>query len=716
MKLTTFGNQFIFECEFGDHYTAKNAGFSWDRTKQIWKTTDWRDADKIIQFADDSAWEAIKRGVETSHVARVASTSHSSGLTVPTPAGLSLRPFQVASVAYYDHLKKSGKPGMLIGDEMGTGKTIQACSIINYDDSINRVLIICPASLKLNWKKELAKWLVRPMTAKAIEAKDAAKGLDSDIIIINYDIATKLRPALEEIEFDLVICDESHHLKNSKAQRTVAVVGGMRPATKEEQERDKVQEKRVSKLKTKFWVMMTGTPILNRPCELWTTISLLDRAGLGQDWFGYHKRYCGAKKTYGGHWDFSGSSNQEELQEKLRSSFMIRRLKKDVLAELPDKVRTIIPLDPAAKSKKLVVEEQDLEAKKKSLQAKVDATRAKMEKLKPGERLPEGDAAMLAEMTSEIGETIDEMTRLRHDLALLKANECKGLLIDAAEAGPVLIFAHHHDAIDATVLNLRAAGIKVGKIDGRDSIEERQSVVEDFQDGKLDAAVLGIKAAGVGLTLTRSSHVIFLELDWTPGIMAQAEDRAHRIGQKDSVQVDYLVYDGSTDSYLAQMLLEKEENISKTMDDNTAPTETVEEAVARWESDALGRVKDYVTKEIKKQKDERRRREAMLKEQSDKIQKYIQEGLLKEVSDGQAFIDGFFNKNYHNAEAAALIGVTLHSIQKRGLHVYLDGQPVEEITVEKAWHYGTCSCCGKTLTDPESIRTGIGPICRKNIQ
>jgi SWI/SNF-related matrix-associated actin-dependent regulator 1 of chromatin subfamily A len=714
MKLTTFGDEFIFECNFGEQGPAKNAGFKWHRSRQIWHTKDWRDADKIIQYADESAWAKIKEGVLQSHIARLASTSHDSDIEIPIPSGLSLRNFQKASVSFYKHLKEQGRPGMLIGDEMGTGKSVQACAIINSDEKIRKVLIVCPASLKLNWQREVSKWMVRPMTVKVIDTKSKVIDVSADVLITNYDIMVKLRPALEEIDFDLIICDESHSLKNSKAQRTVAILGGMRPATEEEQKRDKVMEKKVKKLSTQFWVMMTGTPILNRPCELWTTVSLLDKQGLGQDFFAFHQAYCGAKKTFGGHWDFSGASKTEELQEMLRSSFMIRRLKKDVLSELPDKQRSIIPLEAAAKAKKLVQEENDMAAKKKVMEAKVEEKRKKLEILKPGEHLPEGDAALVAELSAQIGETIDEMTMLRRDLAVLKAKECKEILINAATTHPVVIFAHHHEALDLTVANLKGAKLRVDKIDGRDNTEHRQSAVDRFQAGELDAVVLGIKAAGVGLTLTNSSHVIFLELDWTPGVMAQAEDRCHRIGQKDSVQVDYLVYDNSMDAHLAQMLLSKETTISEIMDDNSAPSMTAEEATQFWEEDATRRLHEWIRKEVNRLKAEKARAEKLAEEQSNTLKKAVE--TMKRVSDPERFVRGFFHgENIHFADGVIQINGVLTTIKRYGSTTRIDGNEVTTIPegIEAAWHANKCCLCGKPLTDPRSIELGIGPHCEK---
>jgi SWI/SNF-related matrix-associated actin-dependent regulator 1 of chromatin subfamily A len=187
------------------------------------------------------------------------------------------------------------------------------------------VLIICPASLRINWLRESKKWLVRNMSAVIVTGSSWPTGIE--INIINYDILTRHTANLLSEEWDLVICDESHYLKNPAARRTIAVVG----------KDAKKGEEAVPGIKARRRLMLTGTPIPNRPIEGWPLFHWLAPDEF-RSFFGYAKQFCAAHNTgYG--WDFSGSSNLGALQDKLRSTIMIRRLKADVLKELPAKRR-----------------------------------------------------------------------------------------------------------------------------------------------------------------------------------------------------------------------------------------------------------------------------------------------------------------------------------------------------------------------------------------
>ena len=541
-----FDKTFVAVCPFSEKEISKGAGFRWDPKERRWWTNDTAIASKLAGHFDSSAKNEVARREATAAHASEASAATSAVIEVAAPAGLAYLPYQKAFLAYMRTILAAGKVGVLLADQMGLGKTIQALGAINDSpDRFRKVLVICPASLKLNWAREAEKWLIKKPTI-AIPTPKAPDGIsEASLVIINYDIAGKLREKLSEVEWDLIVCDEAHSLKNTKAARTKAILGGGR--------------ERLPSLKTKFWLMMTGTPILNRPTELWTMIKTLDKDGLGADFLGYHRRYCDAKKTRFG-WDFSGHSNESELQDKLRGRFMIRRLKNEVLTELPEKRRVIIPLDASGKTKQLVLGELAAKSKLEEITDKIKAR---------GEE--PGAEAIVAELKAKCSMLIAEMTKLRHDLGTAKAAECKSLLISKAESEPTLIFCHHHDAIDSVLASLQSAGLRAAKFDGRDSLQVRDQLVSDFQAGLFDALVLQITAAGMGLTLTESKSVVFLEMDWTPGKMAQAEDRAHRIGQTRGVVVEYLVYDESLDAHLAKTLLEKEQIISACLDKNKGP-------------------------------------------------------------------------------------------------------------------------------------------------
>ena len=248
---------------------------------------------------------------------RQASRATDADVDVPRPSGLDYLPYQRAGIAY-----AMVRPAVLIGDEMGLGKTIQAIGIINADPTIQKVLVVCPASLKINWARELAKWLVRPASVAIANGAFPA----ADIVVVNYDVLKKHSEAIQSRAWDMLVVDECHYIKNPKAQRTTLALG----------------------IKARRRVFLTGTPICNRPAELWTLVQSLDPSGLGRSWRGFHERYAGAFQHYvrtgrGSKmiWDVSGASNLDELQDRLRASVMVRRLKKDVLTELPPKRRVV---------------------------------------------------------------------------------------------------------------------------------------------------------------------------------------------------------------------------------------------------------------------------------------------------------------------------------------------------------------------------------------
>jgi len=293
--------------------------------------------------------------------------------------------------------------------------------------------------------------------------------------------------------------------------------------------------------------MLTGTPMLNgKPKELWPLLQVLDPTGLGSDWFSFARRYCElfeierfdpskGKKVHMG-WKWDGAKHLDELQLLMRERFMIRRLKKDVLKELPPKTRQVIVL----------------EAKKG------------LTKLLAHERIS------YEEYVKTHGEEVDppaftEMSKIRKEVALAKVPYVIEYLKEVLdETQKAVVFFHHHDVGDAI---MESFGVTTVKVDGRTSLEDRQRAVDRFQtDPSCTLFIGGIRAAGVGITLTAASVVIFAELDWTPAVVTQAEDRLHRIGQKENVLVRHIVLNGSLDQRIVQAIIRKQEIADKTLD------------------------------------------------------------------------------------------------------------------------------------------------------
>lgn len=414
------------------------------------------------------------------------------------------------------------------------GKTIQAIGLINFLE-LKRILIICPASLKINWSRELEKWL-RPYVQNNIVDKNYNR---NGIIIMNYESVKKFKAEIHAKEWDLLICDESHYLKNPKSLRTKLIFGGS----------DYLP------IPAKRKLFLTGTPILNRPIELWP---LLKACGIVTDWRHFVTRYCDGKINFRGFWETKGATNVVELGELLRNKIMIRRLKKDVLPELPAKIRQVVTLEKSGKISKLIALENkalnDYNEKTKDIKAKISELK------KQGRTGIKYQNQILA--LRECFADFQEIAKMRLNTAMLKTEQIATQTIDTVEqCGSAVVFAHHHAVISDILNRLWEKKIKAAAFTGKMTLEARQKVVDDFQEGKIDVFVGSIKAAGVGITLTRSSNVIFAELDWTPSSIAQAEDRCHRIGQNDSVLSRFMVFDESIDAMLAHKIIEKEEVI-----------------------------------------------------------------------------------------------------------------------------------------------------------
>ena len=535
MRLIVEGTKYLLLTEYHERAVPKAAGFRWSPADRVWWTSDLDKAASVAAAAEVSpeAERALGAAAEAQEASLEASSAAASDIDVPVPDGLAYLPFQLAGIAY-----ALARPSTLIADEMGLGKTVEAIGLINADPSITSVLVVCPASLKTNWGRELGRWLTRPMTVAVANGETPPETLvaEWDVVVTNYEQLHKL--PLQHV--DLLIVDEAHYCKSPKAKRTKLVSQWAELAKRR--------------------VLLTGSPILNRPIELHSLLAILD-ADAWPFW-PYAKAYCNARQSRWG-WDFGGSSNLGELQRKLRSTLMVRRLKADVLAELPAKRRQVLVLDDKGYSASLKAEgklqsqiAQDIEALElaRDLAEAVDDQAAYAEAVKA--------------LQARHQVAFNEMSGVRHDSALAKApavaEHVEGLL---ESVDKIVVMAHHHDVVDVLVEALADYGVV--SLTGRDNQTKRQDAVDRFQDDSSVRVFVGsIQAAGVGLTLTAASLVVFAELDWVPGNMSQAEDRVHRIGQSDSVLIQHVVVDGSIDATMAHTLVAKQTNIDAALDDD----------------------------------------------------------------------------------------------------------------------------------------------------
>jgi SWI/SNF-related matrix-associated actin-dependent regulator 1 of chromatin subfamily A len=566
---------FIAFSAYDERNIPKEAGWRWDPSTKRWFTMDVEKARRLERFADASARAklAIVNGVAQDAIA--ASKASDAAIDVPTPPGLSLLPYQRAGVAYALRRRDT-----LIGDEMGLGKTIQAIGVANClghvfingsgtHVPVQRVLVVCPASLRLNWKREWARWhtgRLRPVVVTdswplALRGNDLLA--EPIAAIFSYEGVLKWKLELDKVAWDLAIFDEAHALKNPSAKRTKAVFGVLRGAEKQ------------PALKASRRVFLTGTPIVNRPEELWPLVHSIDPEGLGKDRNDYriryvlpplipnpprHLQYAEAARWYNEEKRKTERYRMAELHDRLRSSFMVRRLKADVLTELPAKRRQVILLDPEGMQDALAEEKAVLD------KARQDAQERRKELLKlqaAGDTL--GHKEAIKRLHVWRGAALSEISRIRHQTAVRKLPAViEHLWAALDETEKVVVFGHHHDVIDGLAAEFGPACVV---FDGRMNDQEKSDAVAKFQSTAGVRLFVGsLRAAGLGITLTAASLVTFAELDWTPAAMVQAEDRLHRIGQRDAVLVQHLVVDGSIDQRMATLLIQKAEMIGQILD------------------------------------------------------------------------------------------------------------------------------------------------------
>ena len=454
------------------------------------------------------------------HINTMQVPETSSNLMKTGIAGIKRTPYEY-QLQGIQFLEDKGGRG-LIADEMGLGKTMQALGYLQLHPEQRPAIIVVPASLKLNWKQEIELTLSNP-ECEILSGMQPYKTTKS-ILIINYDILQGWKEALMNLNPSIIIADEVHKIKNAKANRTKAF-------------------KAIAKI-TPHFIALSGTPIVNRPVEFFNTLNLLDSNKYPSFWK-YAQRYCGAKRNGFG-WDFGGSSNIVELHEDLKS-IMIRRLKKDVLKELPAKQYSHVPMQLSDEALYISAEKDFITylANEKGLEA---AERA-------------GNAAALAEINT-----------LKQLAADLKMEAALNWISNFLESGQKLIvFATHKKVIDAVMTQFNHVAVK---IDGSVSQQARNSAVHAFQeDDSVKLFVGNIQAAGVGLTLTAASNVAFLELPWTSTEIDQAIDRAHRIGQKNTVNIHYLLASGTIELKIAQ-LIDKKRKIFDALVNNIPTKET----------------------------------------------------------------------------------------------------------------------------------------------
>jgi SWI/SNF-related matrix-associated actin-dependent regulator of chromatin subfamily A-like protein 1 len=470
-----------------------------------------REALERLRVEHDEAIEGVRR-----------SRSHSAPpLEIEAVLGGELRPFQRAGVAY-----ALGARRAFLADEQGLGKTVQALAALEADDAYPAI-VVCPASLKLNWLREIERWL--PHRSVTVVSGTTAVAPAAEITVINYEIVHAHRARLALRRPAALVLDESHYVKNPRAKRTQAV------------------RKLASSLEPDaLRLALTGTPVMNHAEELIAQLRVIGRL---ED-FGSGARF--ARR-------FQGIGAEERIHWHLRRRCFVRRLKADVLPQLPAKRQVVVPVA--------------LDNEREYRQAERDVIAWLREQpLDLGELESRVAAALRAERLAQLNVLKRLAARGKSGAALAWIDDF------LASDEPLVVFCGSREVQELALVRFPEALHLLG----RDSVEQREAAVRAFQDpGGPQLLVAATRIGGQGITLTRASNVAFLDLDWTPAMHDQAEDRCHRIGQRDAVTAWYLLAAETIDETMIELIARKRGIVGAVTDGRRDESEALVQAVVR---------------------------------------------------------------------------------------------------------------------------------------
>lgn len=461
------------------------------------------------------------------------------------------------------------KKRILIGDEPGLGKTLQSIGIINAGNAYP-CLVICPSSLKINWQREFEKFTDKKALILDNNTKTTWPYLLQmkmfHVAIVNYDSLRKffvwdIRDAkgkpgtkkssgfrLKDVvfcpqirQFRSVIIDESHRVKDPSAQQTIFVKG--------------------LAVGKEWRILLSGTPVVNRPEDLVSQLSILNRLTEFGGKSSFLDRYCGGKSKSASRFsreEKGEPQNLSELSQRLYDSCLIRREKAKVLTELPEKTRCDLYVDISNRDEYSLAANDLAEY----LRQYKDCT----------------DREIRRKMRME---ALVRFMTLRSLAAMGKVRQAIDFTRTFLASGKQLIlFCSYHEIVDA----LQKAFPEAVRVTGRDSLAAKQAAVDAFQQGRAQLIICSIKAAGVGITLTAASNVAFVEFPWTYADCCQCEDRAHRIGQRDNVTCYYLIGRGTIDHALYRLIHHKKSIANQIMaaDDDIPTSEAYFNELAHW--------------------------------------------------------------------------------------------------------------------------------------
>lgn len=453
-----------------------------------------------------------------------------------------LKPFQIEGVMF--GLKNNGR--VLIGDEMGLGKTLQALALMAFYQNDWPFIVVCPSSLRFQWKEQALQWLPHLLNEQSISIIKTGKmdiPEDSKMIIISYDLIA-MNKKFQEPSYKCIVCDESHYLKNRSAKRTKSLVPIIQ--------------------NSKRCVLLSGTPALNQSEELYEQVNCILPGLIRYEEFCH--RYCIKKIDHKFRRSvvFGGTKHSRELHLFLTNTVMIRRLKSEVMKELPPKIRSKIPVDVSPSDLSL------LKKYLKKLETRHDLSDAQELTNLARSAAPLKHKINTLEELRNLKEEVDINVPVLHRLTgLAKVNALFEYISYLVSANvKFILFLHHVDVMNQIVEKVKAQKWKYIHIQGSTSSIKRNELIAKYKNPKenVNIAILSLKACGTGLDLFVASTVVFGELYWVPGDLLQAEDRAHRISSKNPcINIHYMVAQGTFDEMIWSCMNKKFQNVSATL-------------------------------------------------------------------------------------------------------------------------------------------------------
>jgi len=569
MSITFDGNRFVAPIDAS--YADKLRDAYWHKASDCWFTNDIARVTPFVEHLSPELCD-ILLNVECSYEQSKANEP-TGKYTFEVPEGAhDLFPFQQAAAEYIlDHEKT------LLAEEPGMGKTaimIAAANVLRP----KRILIICPAIAKYNWSdKEWPMWSTQTdLTIGVAEGRDFFP--DTDVVVINYDILHDHKQRLQEVEWDLLLVDESHRINNKSSRRTVMVLGGTlkikralvdkycaRPTYAAADDRDIPRNHAIPAIRKKKAVFATATP-MNTPKDLFTMCVECDPGGLGRDEDEFHTRYCNKHLTPFG-MDISGAVNLEELGARMRAKFMVRHNPDEVL-DLPPLTEELFLLPPVK-----IVLEQEESFVAENLSALMGLAESMGYKNVNESTSPEVFLRLIGsaiiDNVPQIGKP--EFKPLFHQFSIVRKmtgiakvpyivdfiNETS---LDLTE--PIVVFAYHRDVLEELRQHYPDAAVVMGGV----SAKKRFNEVARFQDGETNIFLGNIDAAGEAVTLTRSRVLVVSEPDWRGTALTQAIKRIHRISQRNACTAFFLAAAKSFDALVAKKGFAKIKYIKETLD------------------------------------------------------------------------------------------------------------------------------------------------------